>query len=71
MKSPTSTRPSRVDRSLSAQEFYKSLTGNAGVKPDLSKITISPSGQVQPVDSQQSQSPQTENPQAAESTGTD
>jgi len=38
----------RLDESLSIDIIEKSLGGGANVKPALDKITISPTGQVQP-----------------------
>jgi len=41
----------RLDESLDSRTLTKTLTGDSGAKIDLSKIKISPSGQVQPADS--------------------
>jgi hypothetical protein len=38
----------RLDESLSIDVIEKSLGGGPNIKPALDKITISPSGQVQP-----------------------
>jgi hypothetical protein len=46
-----SDKPARLDESLNVEALRKSLTGNVNVEPDLSRLTISPSGQVQPIDS--------------------
>jgi len=43
----------RLDESLDSRTLTKTLAGDSGAKIDLSKIKISPSGQVQPADSQQ------------------
>lgn len=42
----------RLDESLSIDALRKSLTGNANTRPALSRIQISPTGQVQPKDSE-------------------
>jgi hypothetical protein len=38
----------RLDESLSKECLYKSKTGKVSVHIDLSKITVSPSGNLQP-----------------------
>jgi len=40
----------RLDESLSLKAMKKNLTGRTGVTIDLSKISMSPSGNIQPSD---------------------
>jgi hypothetical protein len=40
--------PKRLDESFSSTTWKKSLTGDAGVEIDLSKLTISQTGEIQP-----------------------
>ncbi len=48
----------RLDESFSSATWKKSLTGDPGVEIDLSKITISPSGQLQPSQSEKAPAPE-------------
>lgn len=41
----------RLDESLSSRTLSKTLTGNSNVTIDTSRISISPTGQVQPASS--------------------
>lgn len=45
-----SDRPNRLDESLTAEVFRKSVHGSTDIKPDLSRLRISPSGHVQPAE---------------------
>lgn len=47
-KKKTNKKIRRLDESLSIQTIRKSLTGKTDVTIDLSKISISPSGNIQP-----------------------
>ena len=49
----------RLDESLSAATWKKSLTGNPGVEVDWGKVVISNSGELQPASSGSSQVPPT------------
>jgi len=51
----------RLDESLSNDSLFRSLTGKPNVDIDVSTITVSASGNIQPAPSDEHSSPESEN----------